>query len=319
MSQAPEPQPDPNIQQELNTAFQQWQSGTLSYNHALDAIAHLRQQVIRQTMLVDEGLIENTLGIIEGIRTNLSKSLIHFEAAQRIFKQCGALSRLANTTLNIGETHRLRGNFQKARAYFQEAYEIGKANNSIGAQANALNNEAQIWCSLRQYDSAYDLLLKAEALCNIPWQEPEPERITYARMGCACEVHHAFVDVYLSRQNIDEAVKHAQYGLELAQQVGDAVVIGTANRAMGNALTALYDHDHTYNPDDYYRAASDSFNEINAEGEVGKTLLAQGKSMAKRGRKRSAAQLFQRAMEIFTRAGMTNDAALAAEAQLSVI
>jgi tetratricopeptide (TPR) repeat protein len=213
----------------------------------------------------------------------------------------------------------LRGNFQRARACFQEAYEIAKLYNSLSVQAIALTNEAQIWCSLRQYDSAYDLLLKAEALCQHPWQDPEPERITRRRMGCECEVHHSFVEVYLSREKIEEAVKHAQQGLELARQVGDVVTIGTANRAMGNALTALYHHDNTYNPDDYYRAATDSFNEIKAEGEVGKTLLAQGKSMAQRGRKRSAAQLFQRAMEIFTRAGMTNDAALAAEAQLSVI
>lgn len=319
MSQTLEPQVDPNFQTELTNILHQWQTNTLSYADALDAYAKLRQQAAHDNAPLHEGLIENNLGIVEGYRSNLGKSLTHFEMSRRIFEQCGATSRLGNASLNIGETHRLRGNFQRARACFQEAYEIAKQYNSLSVQAIALTNEAQIWCSLRQYESAYDLLLKAEALCQHPWQDPEPERITRRRMGCECEVHHSFVDVYLSRENIEEAVKHAQHGLELARQVGDVVTIGTANRAMGNALTALYRHDSTYNPDDYYRAATDSFNEIKAEGEVGKTLLAQGKSMAQRGRKRSAAQLFQRAMEIFTRAGMTNDAALAAEAQLSVI
>lgn len=319
MVQATEPQVDPNFQTELNSIVFQWQSNQLSYNDALEAMEQLRQRTVRENMPVHEGLIENSLGIVEGIRSNLGKSLTHFETSRRIFEACGARSRIGNASLNIGETHRIRGNFQRARNYFQEAYEIARQHNNLGIQANALANEAQIWCSMRQYDSAYDLLLKAEALCQHPWQDDEPERVTRARMSCECEVHHAFVEVYLSRQDIEAAVQHAQHGLELAQQVGDAHIIGMANRAMGNALTALHAHDSSYNPDDYFRAAISSFNEIKAEGDVGKTLLAQGKSMAERGRKRSAAQLFQRAMEIFTRAGMTNDAAMAAEAQLSVI
>jgi tetratricopeptide (TPR) repeat protein len=319
MTEALEPQANPNFQTELTGVLHQWQSNTLSYNDALEAIEQLRQQAIQENMPIHEGLVENTLGIMEGYRSNLGKSLNHFETSRRIFEQCGASSRLGNAALNIGETHRLRGNFQRARTCFQDAYEIARKHDILSIQAIALSNEAQIWCSLRQYESAFDLLLKAEALCRHPWQDTEPERVTRGRLSCECEVHHAFVEVYLSRENIEEAVQHAQKGLELARHVGDSVIIGTANRAMGNALTALYDHDHTYNPDDYYRAAADSFNEIKAEGEIGKTLLAQGKSMAHRGRKRSAAQLFQRAMEIFTRAGMTNDAALAAEAQLSVI
>lgn len=319
MSHTAEPQVDPNFQVELNGIVFQWQSSNLSHNDALEAIEQLRQRAIRDNTPIHEGLIENSLGIMEGIRSNLGKSLTHFETSKRIFEACGARSRIGNASLNIGETHRIRGNFQRARSYFQEAYEIAKQYDNLGIQANALTNEAQIWCSLRQYDSAYDLLLKAEALCQHPWQDDEPERMTRARMSCECEVHHAFVDVYLYRELLEDAVRHAQRGLELAQQVGDALIIGMANRAMGNALTALHAHDASYNPDDYFRAAITSFNEINAEGDVGKTLLAQGKSMAQRGRKRSAAQLFQRAMEIFTRAGMTNDVAMAAEAQLSVI
>jgi len=319
MSPVTEPQVDPNFQTELNGIVFQWQTSNLAYNDALAAIEQLRQRTIRENAPVHEGLIENSLGIMEGYRSNLGKSLTHFETSRRIYEVCGARSRIGNASLNIGETNRLRGNFQRARIYFQEAHEIAKQYENLGTQAIALANEAQIWCSLRQYDSAYDLLLKADALCQHPWQADEPERMTRERMSCECEVHHAFVDVYLYRQNIEDAVKHAQRGLDLAQRVGDAVIIGMANRAMGNALTALYKHDQTYNPDDYYRAAINSFNEIKAEGDVGKTLLAQGKSMAERGRKRSAAQLFQRAMEIFTRAGMTNDVAMAAEAQLSVI
>ncbi len=319
MTQIIEPQVDPIFQADLTNLLHQWQTGTLSYNDTLEALEKQRQKVIRNNMPIHEGLIENSLGIMEGYRSNLGKSLSHFEASRRIFEQCGARSRVGNAALNIGETHRLRGNFQRARLFFQEAYESAKQYNNLATQAIALTNEAQIWCSLRQYGSAYDLLLKAEALCQHPWGDPETENQMRGRLGCECDVHHSFVEVYLYRQKIEDAMQHAQRGLALAQQVGDAVVIGTANRAMGNVLTALYPHDHTSNPDDYYRAASESFNGIKAEGEVGKTLLAQGKSMAERGRKRTAAQLFQRAMEIFTRAGMTNDAAMAAEAQLSVI
>lgn len=314
-----EPQINPEFQTQVNTLLFEWQSGARGYTETLEAMRDMRQRAALDGSLVHEGMVENSLGIVEGYRSNYSKSVVHFEAARRLYETCGATSRIANATLNIGETYRLRGNFQKARACFHDAYDQAQRTDNLAIQAIAVGNEAQIWCSLQHYDSAYDLLIKAEALCQTPWQDPEPERLTRARRGHECEVQHAFVDVYLHRHNIDAAVQHAQRGLELAQMVNEAIVMGMSNRAMAKALTARHAHDPHANPDEYFRAAHTAFESINAEGEIGKTLLAQGKSLAQRGRKRSAAQLFQRAMDIFARAGMTNDAALAAEAQLSVI
>src|SRR4051812_20855898 len=111
MSQILEPQVDPNFQADLTGLVHQWQTGSLSYNDTLAAIEQRRQTVLHENTPIHEGLIENSLGIMEGYRSNLGKSLSHFEAARRIYEQCGALSRVGNTALNIGETHRLRGNF----------------------------------------------------------------------------------------------------------------------------------------------------------------------------------------------------------------
>src|SRR4051794_27023682 len=101
MSHANEPQVDPHFQTELNGIVFQWQSNTLSYPDALAAMEKIRQRVLRENIPVHEGLIENSLGIVEGIRSNLGKSLTHFETARRIFEHCGARSRIANASLNI--------------------------------------------------------------------------------------------------------------------------------------------------------------------------------------------------------------------------
>jgi hypothetical protein len=63
----------------------------------------------------------------------------------------------------------------------------------------------------------------------------------------------------------------------------------------------------------------EQFKQVKAEAEVGKTLFAQGKSFAKRNRRNSAGRLFQQAIVIFTKLGMNDDAAKAAEEQLRVI
>jgi hypothetical protein len=52
------------------------------------------------------------------------------------------------------------------------------------------------------------------------------------------------------------------------------------------------------------------------EGDVAKTMFARGKSLVRRGKKASAAKLFQQALVIFEKLGMRDDAAKAAEAQM---
>ena len=91
---------------------------------------------------------------------------------------------------------------------------------------------------------------------------------------------------------------------------------------MGDALTALEEvpaNSDYQKPDDYYRAALATFRGVDAQAEVGRTIYSHALSLAKRGRRRHAAQLFREAMVTFTQLSMIADAADAADAQLQVI
>jgi tetratricopeptide (TPR) repeat protein len=317
-----EPRIDPDFRAQVDAVMQGWYSGGLTYQAAVEALNALRQASIDQALTVHEAYIENSFGMMHGYRSNLNQSLVHFEQARRLYEQAGARSRLAGCDLNIGETYRLKGNFTRARACFHQAYEQATRFHLLDTQAIALTNEAQMWVSLRSFEQARETLHKALALAERPWSDPETEHDRLNRLDNNCEMHVAFVEVYLEQQRLEEAWLHARQAYEIARLLKRALRTGLASRAMGNVITRLAqvpDATFSSNADDYYRAALEAFREVKAEGEVGKTLFAQGKSHARRGRKRSGAQLFQQAMVIFTRLGMTDDAARAAEAQLDTL
>jgi tetratricopeptide (TPR) repeat protein len=319
---AQEPQVDPAFRERMDAVIHGWQGGATTYQAAVDSLNALRQEATDAGSIVHEGAIENTFGIMHGYRSNLNQSLVHFENARRLYEQAGARSRLANCDLNIGETYRHKGNFTRARACFHQAYEQAKQFDLLSIQSIALTNEAQMWISLRSYEKARETLQKVLSFCEQPWSSPETDRDRQGRLDNNCEMYVAFVEVYLEQNRVEEAWLHARQAFEIARILKRPLRTGFANRAVGNVVTRmehLPDTSFSGNPDDYYRAALEAFRDVKAEGEVGKTLFAQGKSHAHRGKKRSAAGLFQQAMVIFTRLGMTDDAAKAAEAQLDVI
>ena len=77
---------------------------------------------------------------------------------------------------------------------------------------------------------------------------------------------------------------------------------------LGDAVLNLVVCDHLYQR--YSEAA---------EGELAKTMYEHGRSLMRRDKKMPAARKLQQAMVIFTRLGMVDDAAKAAEAQLMVL
>jgi tetratricopeptide (TPR) repeat protein len=318
----PEPQHNPAFREQVNTILSQWQGGTITYAVALESLNKLKQAAVDAQHLVHQALVENSLGIMQGYRSNYTQSLVHFENVRRLYEQAGAFSRLSGADLNIGETYRLRGNFTRARTYFHQAYESAKRYDNRANQTVALTNEAQMWLSLNSLDKAQETLSKALELSETPWENPEPDSRRLSRLDNACEIEYCFVELKMRQNKAPEAWQHARRAYEVAQELQRPIRRGFANRAMGSLVTVLTeipDEGFAADPDSYFKAALEAFKEVKAEGEVGKTLYAHGKSYALRGKKRNAAQLFQQAMVIFTRLGMTDDAAKAAEAQLEVI
>ena len=316
------PDIDPAFRERINAIYHEWLETKRDFGSAKQAFAELLKEAESDTNLIHQGGVHNIMGVMNGYRGNYDECIQYFEKARALYEQAGALPRIASCDLNLGETYRMLGNFTRARSYFHKAYEAGKTLKRINTQVIALTNEGQMWLSLNSVEKARSTLEEALTLVHTPWGDPEVDADRNNRYGMICEIHHAMVEIHLAEGNPFGAWQHAITTLEYAEKTAQPNRLGYANRALGNVLTALdepLDEEYNSDPDVYFGKALENFRQVKAEAEVGKTLFAQGKSFAKRGCRNSAGRLFQQAMVIFGKLGMTDDAAKAAEEQLRVI
>lgn len=311
------PDIDEDFRQRVNQVYEAWHRDEIPFAAAAKQLEEMRQEAIKGENPLNEAGIYNILGIINGYRSKYENSIINFDKAREVYENNGATRRVATVDLNLGETYRLLGNFSRAKVFFHKAYEEAGKLGNIGLQVTALANEGQMWFSLKSFDKAREILEKALDVTQNQWQ-PADEAAEIQKADNACEIHHAFVSVALEEGKLDEAWEHAAKSYEAAEFSGRIVRMGYANRALGDVITKLgQSPDPQFNSDVdyYYSEAMSAFKQVKAEGEVAKTLLAHGQSFAHRGKKRSAASKYQQAMVIFTRLGMMDAAAEAAQAQ----
>ena len=307
--------------EQVNAVYHAWQDGDLSFAKALKQLEAM--QAAAKNDPIKLGALANTLGIMHGYRSQFDESVAHFEEARTHFVNANVMRRVVSCDLNIGETYRLRGNYTRARLYFHRAYEEGVKLNSISTQTTALSNEGQMWLTLNSIEKARETLEKALHVSEQPWTDTDPRSgEDLNRRDNQTEIHAALAQVNIHEGELTAAWEHAKTAYDLAQTLDRPLRLGFAYRALAEVLTATSnspDEAFAYEPDQYYKSAIKAFKQVKAEGEVAKTQFAQAKSMAKRGKKRDAQRLLQQAMLLFTKLGMTNDAAKASEAQLDIM
>lgn len=310
----------PEFRDRYNAIFDEWQSGSLSFNEAVAAIELLKKDAITSGQLANQGGAELIIGIMQGYRANLNESIKHFERARELFAKVGNRERVAVCTLNVGESYRLKGNFTQARRFFHAAYEAASQLGDIKMQVTALVNEGQMLMSMGRYEQARASLEDAYQISHSSWgDDPTLEK---SRLDSLCEIHHSLAVIHLTFRDTTVAWQHAKELFQIATQLRLAYRLGFANRALAEVITETGKPlDPTFDPDPdvYFQAATEAFREVKAEGELAKTMLAHGKSLARRGKRMQSARKLQQAMVIFTRLGMVDDAAKAAEAQLRVL
>lgn len=322
-STLPEPQIDPEFRQRRDNIYQQWRDGKVPFEQALDEMKSLEEEARQAQEWVHVGFIESTMGIMHGYRGNYDQSLTHFDTARALYEKANTRRRVAGAVLNMGESYRLKGNFSRARTFFHTAYEIGTELKTLSTQAIALGNEGQMWFTLGSVERAQTTLEQALKVNEAWLNEADDDDSQHSAKDNACEIHHALVQVYLQQNERERASEHARQALTLAQDLQTPLRLGYAYRALGEVTTVLeaseLDEGVHPEPDEHYKQALRAFREVAAEGEVAKTLYAQATSLARRGKRHSAARTFQKAMTMFTRLGMNDDAAKAAAAQLEAL
>lgn len=308
--------PTPEFNARGLAVLHQWETSAMPFDEAIVRFTQLAHEAIQSKHLANQGRAEHFLGYLQHYRGNLNTSIMHYDRARSLFMQVGNENRIAIIDLNQGENYRNKGEFSRARRLYRSAHDAAARLGNLRIQTMAIANEGLTLLSLKDYGAARQALDEGLRLSN-QWVAGEEDFYELR-----CEIYHGLATLDLIGENIAEAWQHAQDCLDSASQEKQPLSLGYAYRIMGEVLTVIPNPAELgveNTPDDYYRAALEAFRNINAEGEMGRTVYCQAKSLAQRGKRRSAAQMFKEAMVIFELLGMTDDAAKAAEAQLLVL
>ncbi|MGJ3237291.1 MAG: hypothetical protein ACFE0Q_01150 [Anaerolineae bacterium] len=314
-SVTPDTEPTPEFDARCMALVNGWQQGDTPSKGVVHQLKALARTAARDGHIANEARAEHLSGYIQHYVGNLTVSILHYDKARQLFDRVGNQRRVTVMDINQGENYRYMGQFKRARRLYRAAYEAASTLGDVRLQTIAIANEGLMLVSLQHYEQAEKALRRGLELSG-HWQESQNLQ------GLLTEVHFGLAQVALATEAPDTAWQHAQLSLYNARIGKNMHSIGLAYRILGDALTALQDvpdDSEHQTPDDYYRAALNSFREIDAEAEIGRTIYSHASSYARRNRRRHAAQLFREAMVIFTRLGMTDDVASAAEAQLRVM
>lgn len=313
----------PEFREKVRGVYREWEASKISYEEAVNRLEKLRREATTRTNSADEGYIEAQLGIMQGYRGNYNASLQHLERSRDLYIEAQSYYRIAQATINIGETYRLKGNYARARQYFNAGYEAAVEKGDRALQVLARSNESLMLLNQGRSDLAEARLLECYTLYQELRAEQHGETTdnNAGYRGQFCEINEALAQIYLETNRFEQAWERTIEAHTVAQQMGSAVRIGFANRIVGEVITNtdLLPDGYVSDPDFYFQAALDAFREVNAEAEIARTLLVQGKSLGQRSKGGIATRKLQQAVTIFTRLNMVEEAAKAAEAQINLL
>ena len=316
----------PNIRLETASILTAWQDGTLSYPDAVAKLTAIKVQAITDNHPEDQAYAELRRGVIEGYRGNYVPCIDHFERARDLFLQANSRAQVLVCNVNIGETYRLKGNFSRARQYFRLGYDSAVEQGNREMQVLARTNEAQMLLSQGHTDQAEAMLLECYELSEQPYaiqhegQTEDMVRRTW--LDQRIDIIQALAQIYLESGKGDEAWRFAREAYTVAEMIDAPLALGFASRAVAQTLSQLSvvdDLGFDPDPDAHFMKAIQHFKAINAEGEIARTLFTQGRSLARRSRNTMAARKLHQAVIMFSKLGMVDDAAKAAEEQLKLV
>jgi tetratricopeptide (TPR) repeat protein len=320
-----EPHVSPEVQTETARLITQWEEGSVPYEEVMARFDVLAGEADAEHRFNDHGQIEFRRAIIEGRRGYYDDSIKHFERARDLFSAGGMRRRVVACHLNIGETYRLKGNFTRARQYFRISYEAALDLGHREMQVTARINEAQMLITLGYPDQAETTLLDCYAMASAPFP-PDPDRDPHrkerARMFHMVNIAKSLTSIYANRGDVDLAWNYAREAHLIAYSLHATLLMGFADRAMGEALSlkpASIDPDINPDPDYHFAQSIQHLREVNAEAEIARTLYAHGRSLIGRGKRTQATRKLNQAITIFSQLGLTEEASRAAEEQLKLL
>lgn len=309
-----EQDPTAEFDQACSEVRRRWEIGELPFNDAYQALQIKHQEAVESGHLANQARSQNLMGYLQHYRGDLNASIRHYEEARALFEQIGNIGRVAQMDLNNGENYRLKGDFTRARRLYRFAYETARDQGITRIQSFASLNEGLVLIEVGQFKSALRAL--QEALDLMLSLGDTPQRLD----SVLSEIRHGMARIHLAEGNYTEAWQEAKLAFKHAEIDQERTYIALVYRLMGEIVTQIQPKDAQFSdPDEYFQLSLETFRGVNAEAEMARTMFAQAQSLAHRGKKTIAARKLQQVMMMFTQLGMIDDAAKAAEAQLSVL
>jgi len=305
------PQPAESFQNYCHDIIDRWETGQINYKVALETLRLMCDEARRDRHLANEGAAETAMGYIQHYRGNLAISIQHWQQARACFHQVGNLAKMATIDLNQGENYRFKGNINQASRLFRSAYEMAEQLDLTDVQASSALNEGLMLVDYGRFIAGRKRLEMAYQLCH----NVEDEKL---KAGILCEIYSGMALIHIHNRDFHAAWDVATESLQIAIRSGEALSLGFAHRTLGIVIAAIgkpMSSEYDTDPITYFKDSIRVFQEINAEGQIARTILAEADTLAKRGRKQAAVRKLQHVMVTFTRLGMLGDAARAAEMQ----
>ncbi len=309
-------EPTPEFMAQCQKILERWRVGELPFADAVAKFSTLAQQASQEGHSANLARAEQLLGYLQHYRGNYNISIMHNDRARTLYERVGNRARVITLIINQGENYRFKGEYKRAISLYDQAYGEASELGDIRSQSIALLNKGLALLSLQEYDAAREALQHAYTLSE---QWPDQHEVL---PDMQIEIHHGLVEIFLHEGDYEAAWEQAMLAMAAARLADKPVQYGYAYRLVARVLTALGqspDPAYTDEPDEYFRRAVAAFRDVNAEGELARTMFEHARSLANRGRNTRAARKLQQVMMIFTKLGMTDDAAQAAELQRQLL
>lgn len=314
-------EPDPEFNTRCVQLLADWDTNRITVHEMLRRFAALSEEAAASGQPANQGRVEHLLGYIHHYLGNYDTSNEHYEKARRFYSRANNRHRVAVIHMNQGENYRLRSDWQRALELYRIAITIVEDIGDLPTLSYALTNQGLALIQVNLLDQARASLQRAYDL-SLEWHDKVYFDAVETAYSIRAEVMLGLADIALKRGTLDEAIHASQEALKNAEAANEPRSRGLAYRMMGNVLThgdAPSLADIPPNADTCYELSLAAFRQMQAQGEIGLTLAAYAHSLATRGQKQRAVRLYREALIIFTRLGMTYDAARVADAQMKIL
>jgi tetratricopeptide (TPR) repeat protein len=132
----------------------------------------------------------------------------------------------------LGAMHAHRGRLMEAKDFYQRSLELAKQLNDPIAEAKALLGLADVSFGLEQFEVG---IPQAQTALSLARQQSNKSLLA----DCLRLLSHGYSDSYSTHQKPKLALSHAQEGLQLAQNLGDAALQCRLLNQMGSVYSRL--------------------------------------------------------------------------------